>query len=134
MRDDEDARQFKAAGASRAYCQIEKRFRDDEDGGQACRFEVDRVVETPRRARPSSAEADDDRVDGPGEGRQHIRFLARISSPASRVELENGGCPPTSAGGFREDIGENLKRRPRIIDADSKAAPAQRVEAGSARD
>ena len=86
MRYDQGAHALQAACPRRGGGQVGEHLGDDDHGWNAAPLTLDRVVDTPRRARPSCAEADDGRIDGAHEARHLLPLLVGGSDANPRVE------------------------------------------------
>ena len=85
-------------------------------------FELGRSVDTPRRTRASIAQADDDRVDGLGEG--HQCEALRGDFGVEMIEWFDAGRRRTLRAAMRgESIDDRLHRSPQpVVDEPDRCA------------
>lgn len=83
---DEGAQRRHAARPAGDGGQVGEHLGDHEHGRHAAAFAFNRVVDTPRRTRPSSAEADDGGIDAVDEAAQLVTFLGGGADAHTWVE------------------------------------------------
>ena len=93
-----------AAGARRGARQVGEHLGDHDHRGDAGAFTLDRVVDTPRRARPSSAEADDGRVDGAHEAGDLAALLVGRADAHAGIEEHDVAHAPALRAPARRSL------------------------------
>src|SRR5207253_11283124 len=99
--------------------------RHDDRRRDARAFTHDRVVDTPRRARPSRAEADDGGVDPAREIGDLPALRLRRADPGVGIEEHDVANAESLAREAGELVGVVLERAPGAIDADPEDLPPQ---------
>jgi len=94
MWEDQHFQVLVATRPRRGLRQIGEHLRDNDHGWHAGAFALDRVVDTPRRARPSGAEADDRRIHCADEPGHLAAFLIGGADAHARIEEDDVAHAP----------------------------------------
>jgi len=128
MRQDQYAKLAHSAGTGSHAREVFEHLGDHRDGRHAGAFALNRVVDTPRRTRPSGTEANDCRVDGAHETRHLLAFFFGRADTRAGVEQHHVAYTPALRRGEPDHFREFYEGAPGPIDTQAQDAAGERWE------